>query len=77
MANMTFKCKICGGELDIEEGARICTCQYCGSKQTLPKIGNTNRANLYDRANHFRRQKDFDKASGLYETILNEDPSDA
>ena len=30
-----------------------------------------------DRANHFRRNNDFDKAAGIYEQILNEDKTDA
>ena len=32
---------------------------------------------MYDRANHFRRNDEFDKAMNIYETILNEDPTDA
>ena len=35
------------------------------------------RANMYDRANHFRRNNEFDKAMGIYENILNEDNTDA
>ena len=35
------------------------------------------KANLYDRANHFRRNNDFDKAMSIYEQILNEDNTDA
>ena len=31
----------------------------------------------YDRANHFRRCNDFDKALSIYELILNKDPYDA
>lgn len=52
-------------------------CEYCGTQQTLPRIDDEKRANLYDRANHFRRGNEFDKAAGIYERILNEDPSDA
>ena len=37
----------------------------------------TGAPNLYDRANHFRRNNDFDKAAGIYEQILNEDKTDA
>ena len=33
-----FKCKMCGGDLEIAEGMSVCECQYCGSKQTLPKL---------------------------------------
>ena len=72
-----FKCKICGGSLDIKNGESIAICEYCGTKQTLPRLDDDRRANLYDRANHFRRNNDYDKAMGIYETILNEDLADA
>lgn len=72
-----YKCKICGGSLDIQPGESITTCEYCGTKQTLPRLDDEKRANLYDRANHFRRNNDYDKAMGIYETILNEDTADA
>lgn len=72
-----YKCKICGGDLEIQEGMGICECMYCGTKQTLPKINDERRANLYDRANHFRRNNEFDKAMSMYEQILEEDKEDA
>ena len=58
----TFKCKMCGGTLEIEPNETIATCEYCGTQQTLPKLDDERRANLYDRANHFRRNNEFDKA---------------
>lgn len=73
----TFKCKMCGGELQINPGESVAVCEYCGTTQTLPKLDDDRRANLYDRANHFRRNNDFDKAAGIYEQILNEDKTDA
>lgn len=72
-----FKCKICGGTLEISTGETVATCEYCGTKQTLPKLDDEKKANLFDRANHFRRNNDFDKAMGIYEQILNEDTEDA
>ncbi len=72
-----FKCKMCGGDLAIEQGSTVAECEYCGSKQTLPKLDDERRTNLYDRANHFRRNNEFDKAAGIYEQILNEDTTDA
>ena len=72
-----FKCKMCGGDLNIAAGEKVAECEYCGSKQTLPKLDDDRRVNLYDRANHFRRNNEFDKAMGIYEQILNEDKSDA
>ena len=72
-----FKCKMCGGTLEINNNETVAECAYCGTKQTLPKLDDEKRANLYDRANHFRRNNEFDKASAIYEQILNEDGSDA
>ena len=72
-----FKCKMCGGSIEVKEGSSVGVCDYCGTQQTLPRLDDDRRANLYDRANHFRRNNEFDKATGIYEQILNEDKSDA
>ena len=72
-----FKCKMCGGALEINNNETVATCEYCGTQQTLPKLDDDRRANMYDRANHFRRNNEFDKAMGIYENILNEDNTDA
>ena len=72
-----YKCKMCGGTIEFEQGATVGVCDSCGTKQTLPRLDDDRRANLYDRANHFRRNNDFDKAAGMYEQILNEDRTDA
>lgn len=72
-----FKCKMCGGTVEFEQGASVGVCDSCGTKQTLPRLEDERRANLYDRANHFRRANEFDKAAAIYEQILNEDGSDA
>ena len=72
-----FKCKMCGGTIEFQEGATVGVCDSCGTKQTLPRLDDDKRANLYDRANHFRRNNEFDKAAAIYEQILTEDTTDA
>ncbi len=72
-----FKCKMCGGTLEISENQTTAVCEYCGTEQTLPRLDDDRKANLYDRANHFRRNNEFDKAMSIYETILSEDSTDA
>lgn len=72
-----FKCKMCGGTLEIQSGETVAVCEYCGTRQTLPKLDDDRKANLYDRANHFRRNNEFDKAMSIYEQILTEDKDDA
>ena len=68
---------MCGGTIEFNSGDTIGICDSCGTKQTLPRLDDDKKANLYDRANHFRRNNDFDKAMGIYEQILNEDNTDA
>ncbi len=72
-----FKCKMCSGALKIEGHHSIVTCEYCGTQQTIPRLDDDRRVNLYERANHFRRNNEFDKAMAIYETILNEDNTEA
>ena len=72
-----LKCKMCGGTLEIKPEETITVCDSCGTRQTLPKINDDRRANMYDRADHFRRSNDYDKAMSIYEQILNEDNTDA
>ena len=74
---MIIKCKMCGGDLHPMENATTCECEFCGTVQTIPRLDNDRRANLYDRANHFRRNNEYDKAMGIFEQILQEDRTDA
>ena len=72
-----IKCKMCGGDLDIIEGASTAECEYCGSRQTVPKVDDEKKLNLFARANRFRSGCDFDKASGVYESIIADFPEEA
>ena len=72
-----YKCKMCGGNLNVQQGDKVVTCEYCRTQQTVPSTDDEKRANLFNRANHFRRNNEFDKAMNIYEHILAEDSSDA
>lgn len=72
-----FKCKMCGGSLDILDGVSVATCEYCGTKQTVPKSRDEVVANLFNRANNLRLKCEFDKAEQVYEKILDIDNSDS
>ena len=74
---MIIKCKMCGGDIDFTPGATYGTCEYCGSTSTIPKAEDEQKLNRYNRANHFRRQCEFDKALSAYEKILEQDDTDA
>ena len=74
---MIIKCKMCGGDIRFTPGETYGTCEYCGSTSTVPKAEDESRLNLFNRANHFRRQGEFDKAVAAYEKILEQDDTDA
>ena len=74
---MIFKCKMCGGTLDVKDGQSIVECEFCGTKQTIPTISDEKSFNLHNRANALRLRNEFDKAIIVYENILTDNPDDA
>lgn len=72
-----FKCKMCGGALEVKEGMTVCECEYCGSTQTVPQLDDEKKINLFSRANRLRSACEFDKASGIYEAIIADFPEEA
>ena len=68
---------MCGGTLQYEEGKTVVECEYCGSINTLPNIGDEKRLQMFDRANRLRSNCDFERASGVYESIVAEYPEEA
>jgi len=72
-----FKCKMCGGTLEINGGESVATCDYCGTQQTLPRTSDDVIQNLFNRANNLRLKSEFDKAEQLYEKILEKDNTEA
>jgi len=72
-----IKCKMCGGDLVIEPGATVAECEYCGSRQTVPTADNEKKLTLFARANRLRAACEFDKAAGVYESIVAEFPQEA
>ena len=72
-----IKCKMCGGDLNLVEGASVCECEYCGSMQTVPSADSEKMLTLFGRANRLRLACEFDKAAGVYESIVTEFPEEA
>ena len=65
-----IKCKMCGGDLNIIEGASTAECEFCGSVQTIPNLDDEKKLIQFERAERLRKQCEFDKAAGIYETIV-------
>jgi len=72
-----IKCKMCGGDLVLIEGQSVAECEYCGSRQTVPSADNEKKLNLFARANRLRAACEFDKAAGIYESIVADFPEEA
>ncbi len=72
-----IKCKMCGGSLQISEDSSVCECEYCGTRQTVPKADDEKKLKLFDRAGRLLRGCEFDKAAGVFETIVADFPEEA
>lgn len=71
-----FECKECGGRNEVKEGSAFFTCAYCSKQITLPTIQDEERVRLFNRANYFRRQGEFDKAISAFTGIVNQNEKD-
>ena len=74
---MVYKCKMCGGSINVTEKVSVAQCPYCKETQTFPMIDDEKRANLFNRANELRLSGEFDKAADIYEKIIDEDNRDS
>ncbi len=72
-----IKCKMCGGDLNIIPGQTVAECEYCGTQQTVPTADSEKKLTLFSRANRLRASCDFDKAAGIYESIVVDFPTEA
>ena len=72
-----IKCKMCGGDLNLVEDSSVCECEYCGTKQTVPKVDDEKKLKLFSRAGKLLRGCEFDKAAGVFESIVADFPEEA
>ncbi len=72
-----FKCKMCGGTIEFNQGDTVGVCDSCGTKQTLPNVNDDAISSLYNRANTLRIKSEFDRAEELYNKIIASDETQA
>ena len=72
-----FKCKMCGGTIEFNQGDTVGVCDSCGTKQTLPNVNDDAISSLYNRANTLRMKSKFDRAEELYNKIIASDETQA
>ena len=68
---------MCGGDLTLTPNSNLATCEYCGTTQTVPTLSDDKMTRLYNRANQYRMDCQFDKAYSAYEAIVNDKPDEA
>ena len=68
--SVIIKCKMCGGDLTLTEGSTIAECEYCGTVQTVPTMDDDKKFVQFERAERLRKNCEFDKAAGVYESIV-------
>ena len=76
MSNI-LKCKMCGGDIEVSHDMTVGKCLFCGSTMTLPRIDSDKKARMFNRANEYRLNNEFDKAYDAYKTITEEDEQEA
>ena len=72
----TIQCKMCGGLLELPDGVTAAECPYCGNLTTFPKLVDSQSEQLYNRAEQFRRNNDFDRAEQAYTQLIQSNPGD-
>ena len=63
--------------MELIEGSSVAVCEYCGTQQTVPAADNEKKLTLFARANRLRLACEFDKAAGVYESIVADFPTEA
>ncbi len=74
---MVLRCKMCGGILANINSSGVCECEYCGTRQSIPFFYDDECTEMYNKANYFRQNSEFDKAEQLYEMITEKNPDNA
>lgn len=72
-----FICKMCGGSLNVQSNSPVVECEYCGTTQTVLSADGEKKAVLYNRASKLLKACEFDKAAGIFESIIADFPDDA
>lgn len=74
---IVFRCKMCGGDIELLKHKTSATCTYCGTEQTLPSDNEQQLEHLFNRATQLRMQGEYDSARLLYEQLLGQKPQEA
>ncbi len=72
-----YKCKICGGDVNVDRATGIAICEYCGTKQVLPQFSTDSSKRLYESGYSYLQNGEYDKAETVFNQLLAVNPQDA
>ncbi|MBQ3085662.1 MAG: tetratricopeptide repeat protein [Clostridia bacterium] len=73
----SLNCKMCGGALNVNVRKTVTICAYCGTRQSLPRLGDEGWLAGCEEANTLRRNGDFSGAEAVYERLIRADATDS
>lgn len=73
---MVCKCKICGGSVTVDQKSNIAVCDYCGTKQVMPRFSDDSSRILFERGNHYLSVSEYDKAASIFNQLVAANPND-
>lgn len=76
MKVLAFKCKMCGGYIELVDEKKVYECKCCGSKQTVSS-DNENVLDIVNRANGHRNKCEFAEAESDFKTLIADYPDEA
>ena len=74
---MIFKCKICGGQVQVDRATGVCVCEYCGTKQAIPLFTDDSSKRLYESGNNYLQHCEYDKAENVFNQLLSISPQES
>lgn len=71
-----FKCKMCGGFIELVDDRKVCECKLCGSKQTVTTDDEA-VLDIVNRANTHRNKCEFVEAEDCFKALISSYPDEA
>lgn len=72
-----LKCKMCGAKLNVEELVQVAKCMYCDTIQTIPKLDDDLKLQMFERATELRIKCEFEQAAVVFQNIISQFPEEA
>lgn len=62
--------------MTVDPKTQIAVCEYCGTKQVLPRFSDDSGRILFERGNHYLSVSEYDKAENIFNQLVASNPND-